>query len=164
MLCRFLNSYYGSFRASLIAQLVKNLPAMQETPVRFLFGKIAWRRDRLLTPLFWGFPCMPKLVKNSPAMWEKSESEVAQSCPTLRSHGHQAPPSMGFSRQEYWVGNTRSIPGLGRSPWEGTGCPLQYSGLENSMDYIVHGVTKSQSWLSDFHFHMVHLKAEISSF
>ena len=30
--------------------------------------------------------------------------------------------------------------------------PLQYSGLENSMDYIVHGVTKSQTRLSDFHF------------
>ena len=45
-----------------------------------------------------------------------------------------------------------SIPGLGRSPGEGDGCPLQYSGLENSMDRIVHGVTKSQTRLSDFHF------------
>ena len=32
--------------------------------------------------------------------------------------------------------------------------PLQYSGLENSMDCIVHGVTKSQTQLSDFHFHL----------
>ena len=40
---------------------------------------------------------------------------------------------------------------LGRSPGEGKGYPLQYSGLENSMDCIVHGVTKSQTWLSDFH-------------
>ena len=38
-----------------------------------------------------------------------------------------------------------SIPGLGRSPGEGKGYPLQYSGLENSMDYVVHGVTKSQT-------------------
>ena len=37
------------------------------------------------------------------------------------------------------------IPGLGRSPGEGKGYPLQYSGLENSMDCIVHGVTKSQT-------------------
>ena len=44
------------------------------------------------------------------------------------------------------------IPGLGRSPGEGKGYPLQYSGLENSMDYIVHGVAKSQTRLSDFHF------------
>ena len=35
------------------------------------------------------------------------------------------------------------IPGLGRSPKEGKGYPLQYSGLENSMDCIVHRVAKS---------------------
>ena len=44
------------------------------------------------------------------------------------------------------------IPGLERSPGEGKGYPLQYSGLENSMDCIIHGVTKSQTRLSDFHF------------
>ena len=50
------------------------------------------------------------------------------------------------------AGDLGSIPGLGRSPGEGDGCPLQYCGLENSMDRIVHGVTKSQTRLSDFHF------------
>ena len=44
------------------------------------------------------------------------------------------------------------IPGLGRSPGGGKGSPLQYSGLEYSMDCIVCGVTKSQTGLSDFHF------------
>ena len=44
------------------------------------------------------------------------------------------------------------IPGLGRSPGEGKGYPLQYSGLENFMDCIVHGVAKSQTQLSNFHF------------
>ena len=39
-----------------MAQLVKNPPAMQETPVRFLDGDDPWRRDRLPTPVFWGFP------------------------------------------------------------------------------------------------------------
>ena len=53
----------------------------------------------------------------------------------------------------YSVGNLGSIPGLGRSPAEGKGYPLQYSGLENSMDSIVHGVAKSRTQLSDFHFH-----------
>ena len=43
------------------------------------------------------------------------------------------------------AGDLGSIPGLGRSPGEGKGYPLQYSGLENSMDYTVHGVTKSQT-------------------
>ena len=41
------------------------------------------------------------------------------------------------------------IPGLGRSPGEGKGYPLQYSGLKNSMDCIVHGVTESRIRLSD---------------
>ena len=45
-----------------------------------------------------------------------------------------------------------SIPGLGRYTGEGKGYPLQYSGLENSMDYIVHGVSNSQTRLRDFHF------------
>ena len=43
------------------------------------------------------------------------------------------------------------IPGLGRSPGEGKGYLLQYSGLENSVDCIVHGVAKSRTRLSDFH-------------
>ena len=82
---------------------------------------------------------------------------------------------MGFSRQEYWsgvpylsvflgfphgsvgkestcnAGDLGSIPGLGRSPGEGKGYPLQYFDLESSMDCIVHGVAKSQTQLSDFH-------------
>ena len=43
------------------------------------------------------------------------------------------------------MGDLGSIPGLGRSPGEGKGYPLQYFGLENSMDYIVQGVAKSQT-------------------
>ena len=38
------------------------------------------------------------------------------------------------------VGDLGLIPGLGRAPGEGKGYPLQYSGLENSMDFTVHGV------------------------
>ena len=51
------------------------------------------------------------------------------------------------------AGDLGSIPGLGRSPGEGKGYPVQYSGLENSMDCVVHRVTKSQTRLSNFHFH-----------
>ena len=50
------------------------------------------------------------------------------------------------------AGDLSSIPGWGRSPGEGKGYPLQYSGLENSMDCIAHGVAKSQTRLSDFHY------------
>ena len=46
-----------------------------------------------------------------------------------------------------------SIPGLGRFPGEGKGYPLQYSDLENFMNYIVHRVAKSRKSLGDFHFH-----------
>ena len=45
-----------SGRASLVAQLVKNLPAIQETPVQFLVRKIPWIRDRLPTSVLLGFP------------------------------------------------------------------------------------------------------------
>ena len=94
---------------------------------------------------------------------------------------HQAPPSMGFSRQEYWsgvpylsvflgfphgsvgkestcnAGDLGSIPGLGRSPEGGNGNPLQCSCLENPIDRgawwdIVHGVAKSRTRLSNFTF------------
>ena len=82
--------------------------------------KIPWRRDRLPTPLFLGFPC--------------------------GSAGKES---------AYNVGDQGSIPGLGRSPGEGKGYPLQYSGLENSMNCIVHEDTKSQTRLRDFHFHFL---------
>ena len=48
------------------------------------------------------------------------------------------------------VGDLHSRPELGRFPGEGKDYPLQYSGLENSMDCIVHGVAKSQTRLSNF--------------
>ena len=44
-------------------------------------------------------------------------------------------------------------PWIGKTPGEGKGYPLRYSGLENSLDHVVHGVTKSRTLLSDFHFH-----------
>ena len=51
-------------------------------------------------------------------------------------------------------GDLGSIPGLGRSPGEGNGNPLQYSGLKNSMDY--HGAANSRKGLRDFHFISLH--------
>ena len=68
------------------------------------------------------------------------------------------------------AGDSGSIPGLGRSPGEGNGNPLQYSCLENPMDggawkATVHGVAKSRTPLSDFtfifHFHA--LKKEMAT-
>ena len=48
------------------------------------------------------------------------------------------------------AGDLGSVPGLERSPGEAKGYPRQYSGLENSMYCIVHGVSKGQTQLSDF--------------
>ena len=86
---------------------VKNLPAMQGPQFYSWAGKILWRRDRLPTPEFLGFPC-------------------------------------GSAGKELTcnVGDLASIPGLGRSPGERKGYPLQYSGLGNSTDYSPGGSQK----------------------
>ena len=54
-------------------------------------------------------------------------------------------------KSAYNAGDLGLVPGLGRSPEEGKGYPLQYSCLENSMDCIIHGIAKSQTLLSAFH-------------
>ena len=69
---------------------------------------------------------------------------------------------MGYLLQYSWAslvthlvknpGDLGLIPGWGRSPGEGKDYPLQYSGLENSMDCTAHGVTKSWTQLMTFTF------------
>ena len=54
------------------------------------------------------------------------------------------------------VGDLGSIPGLGRSPGEGKDYPLQYSGLENSMNCVVIGVAKGRTRQRDFGFTSLH--------
>ena len=56
------------------------------------------------------------------------------------------------------AGDLGSIPGLGRSPGEEKGYPLQYSGLENFTNCIVHGVAKSWTQLSNFHFRVIEMR------
>ena len=97
-------------RASLIAQLVKNPPAMQETRFNSWVRKICWRRDRLPIPVFLGFPC--------------GEAGKESTCNAV---------------------DLGSVLGLGTSPGEGKDYPLQYFGLKNPMDSIVHGIAKSQT-------------------
>ena len=104
-----------AIRAFLIAQLVKNLPVMQETPVWFQSSEDLLGRDRLPTPIFLGFPC-----------------------------------GSAGKKSAYNAGNLGSILVLGRSPGEGKGYSLQYSGQENSMDYTPWGWKESDTieWLS----------------
>ena len=62
------------------------------------------------------------------------------------------PGISAIKESAYNAGDLSLIPGLGRSPGEGKGYPVLYSGLETSMDCIVHRVTKRQTRLSDFRF------------
>ena len=87
-----------------------------------------------------------------------SQAKILQWVAIFFSRGSSRPVFLGFSggsagkETACSVGDLDLIPRLGRSPGEGNGSPLQYSGLENSMDCIVHGVAKSRTHLSDFHF------------
>ena len=93
--------------ASLVVQLVKNLPAMWETWVRSL-------------------------------VWEDPlEKGKATHSSILGFLGGSAGKESACN-----AGNLGSISGLGGSPEEEKGYPLQYSGLENSMDCIDYGVAK----------------------
>ena len=98
--------------------VVKNLPAVQETLFNSWVGKICWRRGRLPTPVFLGFP--------------RGSTGKESTCN---------------------VGNLGSILGLGRSPGEGKGYLLQYSGQENSMDSIVHWVQRVRHEWVNFTFY-----------
>ena len=63
--------------------------------------------------------------------------------------GRSPGEAIGYPHQYSWASLVAQLlknpPGLGRSPGEGKGYPFQYSGLENSMNNIVHGVTKNQT-------------------
>ena len=97
---------------------------------------------------------------------DKDSTFTAEDPSSIPGFGRSAAEGIGYPLQYSWASlvtqlvknhtcsavDMGSIPGLGRSPAEGKGYPLQYSGLENSMDCIVHRVAKSQARLSDFHF------------
>ena len=96
--------------ASLLAQLVKNLPAMQETPVRFARSGRS-TGEGIGYPLQYSWASLvAQLIKNLPATWET----------WVQSLGWEDPLEKGKA-------------------------PVFWSGLENSMDCIVHGVAKSQT-------------------
>ena len=67
---------------------------------------------------------------------------------------HKLPLWLGWLRIHLQCGRPQFSPWAGKIPWRRERLPLQYSGLENSMDCITHGVTKTQTWLSDFPSHI----------
>ena len=81
----------------------------------------------------------------------------SQYCPKITCQGPNinqlfSPGSSAGKEFTCNAGDPGLIPGLGRSAGEGKGYPLQCSGLQNSVDYIVCGVAKSWTWLRSFHF------------
>ena len=93
--------------------------------------------------------CLPLQIQGSSPHLEEKGSATHSSILGL--------PCGSAGKESTWsVGDLGLITGLGRYPGERKGYPLQNSGLENSMDYTVHGVTKSWTWLRNFHFpHLV---------
>ena len=98
----------------------------------------------------------PQLVKNPPAVQETPVGFLGQEDPLEKGTVTHS----GILGLLLWLSSSRIclhagdlglILGLGRYPEEEKGYPFQFSGLENSMDCIVHGVAKSQTQLSDFH-------------
>src|SRR5574337_355811 len=91
-------------------------------------------------------------------MQETPVQFLGQESDRLRRDRLPTPVFLGFlcgsagKESAHSVGDLGSIPGLGRSSGETKDYPLQYSGLENSIDHMVHGVAKSRTRLSDFHF------------
>ena len=87
--------------------------------------------------------------------------------------GRSAWEGLGYPLQYSWASLVaqlvKNLPAMGETwvwslGWKdslekGKAHPFQYSGLENSMNCIFHGVTKSQIWLRDFHFHFLSLQS-----
>ena len=135
--------------ASLVAQLTKNLPSMQETWVWSLVGKIPWKRERIPTPAFWpgefhgllsAWGC--KQTQLSAFHFHFSDSDYNEHCFNDNKWqewlNKQELTQLGFphgsedsKESACSVGDLGSTPGLGQSPEGRHGNPLQYSCLEN---------------------------------
>ena len=132
-------------RASFVAQLVKNPPAMWETWVRYLGWECPLEKGKAphTSILVWRIPC---------TIQPMGSQRIGQDWVTFP---FPFPGGSDWKESACTVGDPGLIPGLGRSPGEGNGNPLQYSCLENPVDgeawwATVHRVSKSWRWLSDF--------------
>ena len=98
--------------------------------------------------LYWMMERVPFVYAEKPegklkrqSLKQKLESKKNALSSSNRSSNRRKSGSAG-KESAYNTGDLGSIPGLGRSPGEGKGCPLQYSGVENSMDCTVHEVAE----------------------
>ena len=101
-----------------------------------------------------------QLLSQCPTLWSSMDGSTSgfpvlhyrPECAQTHVHWTGFPCGSAGKESTCNAGDLGLIPGLGRSSGEGKGYPLQYSGLENSTDCIVHGVAKCGTRLSDFHF------------
>ena len=113
----------------------------------------------------WGFPHRSVGKESQQCRRSQFNSLVRKIC--WRRDRLPTPVCLGFTcgsagkESTCNVGDLGLIPGLGRSPGEGKCYPLQYSALENSMNCMVHGVAKSLTRLSHFHFTSFHFMHDI---
>ena len=138
---------------SLVAQMVKHLLTMRETRVRFLGWEDPLEKEMAThsSALAWKIPWMEERGGYSP--WDRKESDTTEQphftflcwryhCLSTRFcfYFPIGIPCLGLPRGSVVknppaiTGDVGSIPGLGRSPWEGNGNPLQYSCLGNPKD------------------------------
>ena len=130
----------------------------EESPFYSWVRKIRWRRDRLLTPVFLDFPY---------GSAGKESTCNAGDLGLIPGLGRSSGEGIGYSLQYSWASLVAQLVknppamwetwlrSLGRSPGEGKGYALQYYVLENSTCCIIHGVAKSWTQLSDFHFQFI---------
>ena len=121
--------------ASLVAQMVKCLLAIWKTWVRSLSWEDPLEKEMttLASTLAWKIPWMEEPGRLHTVHGVEKSQTRQNDFTSLVAQMVKNSPSM----QETWVWSLASIPGLGRSPGEGNSYPLQYSCLENSMDYVL---------------------------
>ena len=91
--------------------------------------------------------------------WGCKESDTTESDTTELNCGDFCQNDASAGKESACsVGDLGSIPGLGRSPGDGNGYPLQFSGLENPRDCIVLGVSRSLTQLSNFHSCQIYIR------
>ena len=129
--------------------------------LRSLWGLLRWpgskesacnARDPGLIP---GVRRSPEVGNGNPLQYSCLENPMHRVSGS--SDGREFPGGSDSKESACSAGDLGSVPGSGKSPGEGNGYPLQYSGLENSLDRgpwqaIVHGVITSWTWLCNFHF------------
>ena len=151
-----------------MAQRLKRLPAMRETWVRSLGWEGLQEKETAThsSILAWRIPWTeePGGLQSTGSQrvghdWATSLTPLTPHDKTIKTQIESTGFPGGSVDQEFNhnAADPGSVPGLGRCSADGTGYPLQYSGLQNSMDRAawqatVHGVAKSQTRLSAFYF------------